>query len=192
MTSGEASHGECLQTKEMIGNLRAAHYHRYELPLLSAPGRFLKRSRCPRIPTLSVCCWGRLLLESDVAELSRPTTRNLAEAMQQRVIPGIVVRTKSPDSGVDYVLVERTGQRGDTNGQERRSPRQCESLGLARDKVGRPSLSRGEYLAQYARGPGRRSPGAGRHRRWPGQLSRAGRAESSSRNVRRTSSAATT
>ena len=30
-----------LQTKEMIGNLRAAHYHRYELPLLSAPVEFV-------------------------------------------------------------------------------------------------------------------------------------------------------
>jgi len=30
-----------LQTKEMIGNLRAAHHHRYELPLLSAPVEFV-------------------------------------------------------------------------------------------------------------------------------------------------------
>ena len=29
-----------LKTKEMIGNLRAAHHHRYELPLLSAPVHF--------------------------------------------------------------------------------------------------------------------------------------------------------
>jgi len=29
-----------LQTKEMIGNLRAAHYHRYELPMLSGPVQF--------------------------------------------------------------------------------------------------------------------------------------------------------
>src|SRR6185437_8774454 len=29
-----------LQTKEMIGNLRAAHYHRYELPMLSGPVDF--------------------------------------------------------------------------------------------------------------------------------------------------------
>lgn len=32
-----------LQTKEMIGNLRAAHHHRYELPLLSAPVMFAPR-----------------------------------------------------------------------------------------------------------------------------------------------------
>ena len=29
-----------LETKEMIGNLRAAHYHRYELPLLNNPVSF--------------------------------------------------------------------------------------------------------------------------------------------------------
>lgn len=33
-----------LQTKEMIGNLRAAHHHRYELPLLSAPVEFATRA----------------------------------------------------------------------------------------------------------------------------------------------------
>jgi phosphate starvation-inducible PhoH-like protein len=32
-----------LQTKEMIGNLRKAHYRRYELPLLSAPVSFASR-----------------------------------------------------------------------------------------------------------------------------------------------------
>ncbi|HEY5857949.1 MAG TPA: PhoH family protein, partial [Aldersonia sp.] len=32
-----------LETKEMVGNLRAAHYHRYELPLLSAPVDFAPR-----------------------------------------------------------------------------------------------------------------------------------------------------
>src|SRR4029077_17703634 len=32
-----------LETKEMIGNLRATHYHRYELPLLSAPADFDSR-----------------------------------------------------------------------------------------------------------------------------------------------------
>ena len=33
-----------LATKEMIGNLRAAHYHRYELPVLDAPVMFNPRS----------------------------------------------------------------------------------------------------------------------------------------------------
>ncbi len=33
-----------LATKEMIGNLRAAHYHRYELPMLDAPVMFNPRS----------------------------------------------------------------------------------------------------------------------------------------------------
>jgi phosphate starvation-inducible PhoH-like protein len=32
-----------LETKEMIGNLRAAHYHRYELPVLASPVNFAAR-----------------------------------------------------------------------------------------------------------------------------------------------------
>jgi phosphate starvation-inducible PhoH-like protein len=32
-----------LETKEMIGNLRAAHYHRYELPMLASPVNFAPR-----------------------------------------------------------------------------------------------------------------------------------------------------
>jgi phosphate starvation-inducible PhoH-like protein len=32
-----------LETKEMIGNLRAAHYHRYELPMLASPVNFAAR-----------------------------------------------------------------------------------------------------------------------------------------------------
>jgi phosphate starvation-inducible protein PhoH and related proteins len=32
-----------LQTKQMVGNLRKAHYHRYELPLLSGPVNFAAR-----------------------------------------------------------------------------------------------------------------------------------------------------
>ncbi|NMO01269.1 phosphate starvation-inducible protein PhoH [Gordonia sp. TBRC 11910] len=32
-----------LETKEMIGHLRAAHYHRYELPMLDAPVEFAER-----------------------------------------------------------------------------------------------------------------------------------------------------
>src|SRR5207244_737691 len=32
-----------LETQEMIGHLRAAHYHRFELPLMSRPAEFLPR-----------------------------------------------------------------------------------------------------------------------------------------------------
>ncbi len=45
-TRGDRRRGKparVLETKEMIGNLRAAHYHRYELPLLSEPVNFEPR-----------------------------------------------------------------------------------------------------------------------------------------------------
>src|SRR5262249_54242950 len=35
--------GRVLETREMMGRLRAAHYHRYELPLLQAPAMFVPR-----------------------------------------------------------------------------------------------------------------------------------------------------
>ncbi len=55
-----------LQTKEMIGNLRAANYHRYELPLLSAPVRFVARA----VP-LDPYALGLLLGENPVAGAMR-------------------------------------------------------------------------------------------------------------------------
>lgn len=88
-----------LQTKEMIGNLRAAHYHRYELPLLSAPVEFDVRP----VP-LDPYALGLLLGDGCFSCRATPTFATtdpeLAESLQQR-IPGIEVRRKSD---VDYVL----------------------------------------------------------------------------------------
>ena len=44
-----------LTTREMIGNLRASHYHRYELPLHSAPVCF-PTGKSRWIRTRSACC----------------------------------------------------------------------------------------------------------------------------------------
>jgi phosphate starvation-inducible PhoH-like protein len=96
-----------LQTKEMIGNLRAAHYHRYELPLLSAPVSF-----APRPVPLDPYALGLLLGDGCFSCRATPsfatTDPELAEALE-RVIPGIHVRRKSD---VDYVLnpVTRPGE----------------------------------------------------------------------------------
>src|ERR1700752_2621644 len=88
-----------LQTKEMIGNLRAAHYHRYELPLLSAPVNFESRP----IP-LDAYALGLLLGDGCITCSTTPlfatTDPELAESLE-RLIPGIEVRRKS---AVDYVL----------------------------------------------------------------------------------------
>jgi phosphate starvation-inducible protein PhoH and related proteins len=76
-----------LQTKEMIGNLRAAHQHRYELPLLSAPINFESRP----VP-MDPYALGLLLGDGCFSCQATPTyaTRDpeLAEALG-RLIPGI-------------------------------------------------------------------------------------------------------
>ena len=64
-----------LATKEMIGNLRAAHYHRYELPLLSAAVNFESR-RCLSIRTPSVSCLAMAASRAERHPRLQPTTRS--------------------------------------------------------------------------------------------------------------------
>jgi phosphate starvation-inducible protein PhoH and related proteins len=96
-----------LQTKEMIGSLRAVHNHRYELPLLSAPVSFESRS----IP-IDAYALGVLLGDGCFSCRATPTFATtdpeLAESLE-RLIPGIRVRQKSD---VDYVLnrITRPGE----------------------------------------------------------------------------------
>jgi phosphate starvation-inducible PhoH-like protein len=78
-----------LTTQQMIGNLRASHYHRYELPLLSAPVRFPDRE-VPMDPYAL-----GLLLGDSISQ-----DAELALALGQ-LLPGTEVRHKS---GPDYVL----------------------------------------------------------------------------------------
>ncbi len=97
-----------LQTKEMIGNLRAAHYHRYELPLLSAPVHFESQP----VP-LDPYALGLLLGDGCISCRTSPSFTTcdpeLVEALQ-RLVPKITVRKKSD---IDYVLVGRVGKGGD-------------------------------------------------------------------------------
>lgn len=76
-----------LQTKEMIGNLRAAHYHRYELPLLSAPVSFASRE----VP-LDPYALGLLLADGRLTCTTTPsfatTDPKLADALGG-LIPGM-------------------------------------------------------------------------------------------------------
>ncbi|MDY6998382.1 MAG: PhoH family protein [Actinomycetota bacterium] len=96
-----------LETKEMIGNLRAAHYHRYELPLLSAPVSFE-----PEPVPIDPYALGLLLGDGCLSLSSSPSFATsdpeLAEALQ-RLVPGVLVRRKSE---VDYVLVSPSGRGG--------------------------------------------------------------------------------
>ncbi|OBJ51832.1 phosphate starvation-inducible protein PhoH [Mycobacterium asiaticum] len=92
-----------LQTKEMIGNLRVAHYHRYELPMLSAPVHFESRA----VP-LDAYALGLLLGDGCITCATTPTFATndpeLAQALEC-LIPGVTVRRKND---VDYVLNRTT------------------------------------------------------------------------------------
>jgi phosphate starvation-inducible protein PhoH and related proteins len=98
-----------LATKEMIGNLRAAHYHRYELPLLSEPVEFE-----PQEVPIDPYALGLLLGDGCVSTRTSPsfTTADpeLVEELK-RVIPGLAVRRKT---AIDYILVREDGNCGDT------------------------------------------------------------------------------
>ena len=88
-----------LQTKEMIGNLRAAHYHRYELPLLSASVNFESHA-VPLDPYALGLLLGDGCLTCTTTPSFATTDPELASALGQ-LIPGIEVRRKTT---VDYVL----------------------------------------------------------------------------------------
>ncbi len=88
-----------LTTREMIGNLRASHYHRYELPLHSAPVRFPYRE----IP-MDAYALGLLLGDGCVTGTTTPSFATgdpeLAWELQLR-LPGVQVH---PLARPDYRL----------------------------------------------------------------------------------------
>src|SRR5437764_10740024 len=81
-----------LTTREMIGNLRASHYHRYELPLHSAPVRFPYRE----VP-MDPYALGLLLGDGCLTGTSTPSFATcdpeLAWELQLR-LPGVQVRPR--------------------------------------------------------------------------------------------------
>jgi phosphate starvation-inducible PhoH-like protein len=88
-----------LTTRQMIGNLRASHYHRYEMPLLSAPACFPARD----VP-LDPYALGLLLGDGCLTLATTPSFATgdpeLAHALG-RALPGMEVRHKG---GPDYIL----------------------------------------------------------------------------------------
>jgi len=88
-----------LTTSEMIGNLRAAHYHRYELPLLSRPVCFPPRD-VPMDPYALGLLLGDGCLTGSTTPSFATNDPELAEALGY-LLPGIFVRHKS---GPDHVL----------------------------------------------------------------------------------------
>jgi len=87
-----------LQTKEMVGNLRAAHYHRYELPLLSEPVGFKSRP----VP-LDPYALGLLLGDGCFSCRATPTFATadpeLADVLNRITTPGEVITIENPVTG---------------------------------------------------------------------------------------------
>jgi phosphate starvation-inducible PhoH-like protein len=92
-----------LETREMIGDLRANHYHRYELPLHSAPVCFPYRP----VP-MDPYALGLLLGDGCLSGTTTPSfaTGDVELAWElQRLLPGIDVR---PRQGPNYLLSQGT------------------------------------------------------------------------------------
>jgi phosphate starvation-inducible PhoH-like protein len=89
---------QVLQTKEMVGNLRAGHYHRYELPLLSAPASF----ECRPVP-LDPYALGLLLGDGCFSCRATPTFATadpeLADVLNRITTPGEVIAIENPVTG---------------------------------------------------------------------------------------------
>jgi len=109
-----------LETRDMIGRLRAAHRHRFELPLVSQPVDLAARS----VP-MDPYALGLLLGDGCITDQTMPafTTADpeLAAALGG-ALPGIELFQKSD---IDYVLRRtgggrRDGRRGPPGGEGRR------------------------------------------------------------------------
>ncbi|MFF6791272.1 PhoH family protein [Streptomyces filamentosus] len=96
-----------LETQDMIGNLRAAHARRYELPLLTAPVAMPERE-VPVDPYALGLLLGDGCLTGSTTPSFSTEDAELAEALEA-ALPGVSVRAKG---GPDYVL-NRTTAPGD-------------------------------------------------------------------------------
>jgi len=99
--------GRVVETREMIGRLRRAHQHRFELPLLRAPVAFE-----PRTVPMDPYALGLLLGDGCMTTKTTPsfTTADpeLAAALED-ALDGIELHRKSE---LDYVLRRSDGKRG--------------------------------------------------------------------------------
>ena len=98
-----------VETREMIGKVRGAHRHRFELPLLSAPVAFE-----PQDLPMEPYALGLLLGDGCITTTTTPSFSTgdpeLALALEMQ-LEGIELAHKS---GFDYVLRHRAGGRGGT------------------------------------------------------------------------------
>jgi phosphate starvation-inducible PhoH-like protein len=99
--------GRVLETREMVGQLRSAHQHRFELPLVSKPVEFE-----PQDVPMDPYALGLLLGDGCLTATTTPTFATsdpeLALALEA-ALPGIELRRRSR---VDYTLRHVDGHRG--------------------------------------------------------------------------------
>ncbi|MFW0792748.1 PhoH family protein [Gordonia sp. CPCC 205515] len=88
-----------LEAKEMIGNLRAAHYHRYELPVLSSPVKFAARA----VP-MDPYALGLMLGDGCMAGVATPSFTTADPELINALVAAIPGIRATPKSEVDYVL----------------------------------------------------------------------------------------
>ncbi|MCX5234085.1 PhoH family protein [Streptomyces prunicolor] len=117
-----------LETQEMIGNLRAAHARRYELPMLTAPVCFPERE-VPMDPYALGLLLGDGCLTGSTTPSFATEDPELAEALEG-ALPGIVLRHRG---GPDYVL-NRIKSPGDVVTLENPVTRVLRQLGLLRTR----------------------------------------------------------
>ncbi|MEX2504403.1 MAG: PhoH family protein [Egicoccus sp.] len=96
-----------LETREMVGRLRAAHYHRYELPLVSAPVDF-PAQHVPMDPYALGLLLGDGCLSGATTPSFATSDPELAVALEV-ALDGVEVRATG---GVDHTLNRVGGGRG--------------------------------------------------------------------------------
>lgn len=96
-----------LQTREMIGNLRAAHYHRYELPLLSHPVAFPSQE----VP-INPYALGLLLGDGCITGKTTPTFATADQELVTALQAGLPETDVFHKGKVDYVLYAAGRPRG--------------------------------------------------------------------------------
>ena len=99
--------GRVLRTDEMVGNLRAAHQHRYELPMLGGPTAVPARD-VPMDPYALGLLLGDGCMTTSTTPSFATSDPELAEALEE-LLPEIEVKHKG---GPDYVLRNSAGGRG--------------------------------------------------------------------------------
>lgn len=98
-----------VETREMIGRLRGAHVHRFELPLIARPAEFE-----PQEVPMDPYALGLLLGDGCITTSTTPSFSTSDPELALALEMGLEGIELAHKSGVDYVLRNRAGGRGGT------------------------------------------------------------------------------